>query len=54
MCDEVVDDSLAALKLILNWFVTSKMNKKLFTALYAAENIPYLNEDSGAVELSCN
>ena len=54
MCDEAVDDSLAALKLILDWFVTSKMNKKLFTALYVAENIPYLNEDSGAVELSYN
>ena len=24
-CDEVADDSVAALKLILDWFVTSKM-----------------------------
>ena len=29
MCDKVVDDSLAALKLIPDWFVTSKMIKNL-------------------------
>ena len=46
MCDETVNDSLTALKLILYWFVTSKMIKKLFTALYADENILYCNEDS--------
>ena len=28
MCDKAVDDSLAALKLISYWFVTSKMIKK--------------------------
>ena len=33
MCDEAVDDSLAAMKLIPDWFITSKMSKKLFTAL---------------------
>ena len=33
MCDEAVDDSLAALKLIPDWFVTRKMIKKLFTIL---------------------
>ena len=38
-CDEGVDDSLAALKLIPNWLVTSKMIKKNYTALYADENI---------------
>ena len=30
MCDEAVDDSIAALKLIPNWFVTTKMTKKLY------------------------
>ena len=35
MRDEAVDDSLPALKLIPDWFVTSKMIKKLYTALYA-------------------
>ena len=33
MCDEAVDDSLAPLKRIFNWFVTTKMIKKLFSAL---------------------
>ena len=33
MYDEVVNNTLAALKLIPNWFVTSKMIKKLDTAL---------------------
>ena len=47
MCGEAVDDSLATLKLVPDWFVTSKMIKKLFTALYADENILYFNEDSG-------
>ena len=49
MYNEAVDDSIAALKLIPNWFVTSKMIKKLYTALYADENILYFNEDSGDV-----
>ena len=39
MCDEAVDDSLTALKLLADWFVLSKMTKKLFTALYADDNI---------------
>ena len=32
MCDKAVHDSLAALKLISDWFVTSEMIKKLNTA----------------------
>ena len=39
ICNEAVDDSLAALKLIPDWFVTSKMIEKLYTALYADECI---------------
>ena len=39
MCHEAVDDCLAALKLIPDWFVTSKMIKKLFTALYANDGL---------------
>ena len=54
MCDQAADDSLAALKLILDWFVTSKMVKELYTALYADENILYFNDDSGNVVFSCN
>ena len=39
MCDKAVDDSLAALKLIPDWFVTSNMIKELYIASYADENI---------------
>ena len=54
MCDEIADHSLAALKLIPDWFVASKMIKTLFTALYADENILYCNEDSSNVVFNCN
>ena len=47
MCDEAVDDCLAALKFTPDWFVTSKMIKKLLTALYPNDNILYFNEYSG-------
>ena len=30
------------------------MIRKLFTALYEHENIPYINEDSGNVVFNCN
>ena len=43
MCDEAVNDSLAALKFIPNWFVTSKMIKERFTASHADEIILYFN-----------
>ena len=54
MCDKAVDDSLAALKLIPDWFVTSKTIKSLFTAFCADENILYFIEDSGNVVFNCN
>ena len=54
MCYKAVDDCLVALKFVPNWFVTSKMIKKLFTALYADENTHYFNEDSSNVAISCN
>ena len=55
MCNKAVDNyTLAALKLIPDWFVTSKMIKKAFTPLYADENILYFNKDSGNVVFSCN
>ena len=38
MCNKAADDSLAALKLIFDWFVTSKMIKEYFTALYVNGN----------------
>ena len=54
ICDEAVDNSLAALKLVSNSFVAGKMIKKVFTALSADENILCFNEDSGNVIFNCN
>ena len=54
ICDKAVDDSLAALKVIPVWFVTSKMIKNPFAVLYTGELILYFNEDSGNVMFSCN
>ena len=54
MCDEAVDDCLAALKFVPDWFVTNKMIKIHFTALYADKNILYFEEDSGNVIFICN
>ena len=54
MCDEAIDDSLAALKLFQDWFVTSKMIKKLYTALYAGDGLLFLDENFGNVTFCCN
>ena len=54
MCEEAVEDCLAALKLVPYWFVTSEIIKKLFIALYAADNILYFNEDSSDAIFNCN
>ena len=53
MCDEAAADFLAALKLIFNWFVTSKMIKKLYTLLYADDGLLFY-ENSGDVIFCCN
>ena len=47
MCDEAVNNSTETLKLVPDWFVASKMIKKLFTALFPDENIFYFHEGSG-------
>ena len=39
MCDEPADDFLPTSNFVPDWFVTSKIIKKLFTALFADENI---------------
>ena len=54
MCDEAVDNCLAALKFVLDLFVASKMIKILFTSFYPNGNIFYFNEDSGSVVFTCN
>ena len=53
MCGKAVD-SLETLKLTPDWFVTSKMIKKLFTVLCADENMLYFNKDSVDVVSNCN
>ena len=53
MCDKVVDDSLPVLKFVPDWFVTSKVIKKLLTVLYADDNILCFNKDSGDAIFSC-
>ena len=46
ICDEfkAVDHSLGTVKPIIDWFVTSKMIKKLYTALYTANVTFFCNE----------
>ena len=46
MCDEAVDDFLSALKSFPDWFVQSKMIKKLNDALLPNDTL-FLDEDSG-------
>ena len=54
MCDKAVDDCLAAVEFVSDWFVTSEMIKILFTVVYADENILLFNEDSANVIFICN
>ena len=54
MCDKAVDDSLAALKFIPDWFVVSKMVQKLYTALYVDDGLLFFYEDSGNVTFCYN
>ena len=54
MCDEDINDSLTALKLVPDWFVTSKMIKRRFTTLYTYKNILYFNKDSSNAVFNYN
>ena len=54
LSNKAVDNCLTALKFVPNWFVTSKMIKILFTAVYSEKNIRYVNEDSSNVAFICN
>ena len=54
MCNKAIDDFLPALKYVPDWFVTSKIIKKLLNAFYAGDNILCFNEDSGDAIFSCN
>ena len=50
---KINDDFLPALKFVLDWFVRSKMIKKLYTALYT-DDIHFYDKDSGNVTFFCN
>ena len=54
MCDGAVDDSLAALRLISNWFLISKTIKKLYIALYADDGLLFFDENSDFATFCCN
>ena len=54
MCNETVDDPLVVLKLIPNWFVTTKMIKKLFYCFVRKWWFTLFFEDSGDVTFFCN
>ena len=54
MCDEAVDDFLAALKLVPDWFVAIKMIKKLYTASYANDGLIFFDENSCDVTFCCD
>ena len=54
MCDEALDDYLAILKLVPDWFVKSKMIKKLCTTLQADNGLLFFDEDSGDVTFCCS
>ena len=42
------------MKLVPEWFVTSKMIKKLYTALYDDDGLLFFDEYSGNVTFCCN
>ena len=55
MCDKAVDDFLAALKFVLDWFVTSKMLEKFDNALLGNNDILlFFNEDFNKVTFNAN
>ena len=54
ICNEIIAGSVAALRLIPNWFVTRKIIKNIYTALYADDGLLSFDEDSGDASLFCD
>ena len=54
MCDEAVNDCLAALKFIRDWFVTSKMLENFDNTLHANDDTFFWNEDFDKVTIIAN
>ena len=53
MCNEVVDEAVQQ-HFIPHWFVTSKMIKIKYNALYSDDGLLYFDDDSGNDIFSCN
>ena len=53
-CDEAVEDCLAALEFISDWFVTSRMLEKLDNALHSNDDILFHSEDLDKVTFIAN
>ena len=49
MCDKAVDAFLPALKLVTDWFVKSKMIKRIDNAIFSNNYIIFVNEDANRV-----
>ena len=49
MCDKAADDCLVALRLIPNWFVTSRILEKFLHSLLAKDDIIFFDEDFSKV-----
>ena len=54
ICHKAVDDFLPTFIYVPDWFVTSKMIKKLFIVLHTDENVLYFDKDSGNVGFNYN
>ena len=54
MCDEAVDNCLAALKFVSDWFVSSKMLEKFDNTLHAKDDILFCNEGLDKVTFIAN
>ena len=53
MCDEAIDDCLAALEFIHGWFATSKILEKTDNALHSNDDTLFYNEDFDKVNIYC-
>ena len=51
MCDNTADDFLLALKLVPDWFVTSKMIKKPYNTFFADGYLSFFDEGFGNVTI---
>ena len=54
MCDKAADTFLPTSKFVPNWFITSKMIKKLDDVLFSNHDIIFFNEDSNYVTFFSN